>query len=354
MELSVDISKREGNFHLDVQLEAGDAPIALLGAAGCGKTLTLRCIAGLEKPDRGRIVLNERVLFDSETGVDLPPQKRRVGLLSRGCALFPHMTVRQNVAAGVWDQEDRERMTAEKLRQFQLEDAAHLRPAQLTGEQRQRTALARLLASQPRAILLDEPFAGLEAYFRFPLELELADALADFSGPVLWVSHDRGEVYRNCRYVCVLEQGRSQEIATVTGLLSHPGTESAARLSGCRNYADAIPRENAVFLPQWGVTLRCAYPLPPFLWRVGIRSRSVHLATPDAVNAFSVQVERVIEDVSSTVVLLRPVGAAQDAPPLLMELEKNAWLSNPDKERLTVSVGPQDILLLRQNVPVGM
>ena len=348
MELEVRIRKQLEDFRLDVTLEAGGAPLALLGASGCGKSVTLRCIAGLMKPDEGYIALDGRVLFDSEQGIDLSPQERRIGYLFQHYALFPHMTVRQNIAAAVWDRETRNRVAEERLRQFHLEDVADRRPHQISGGQQQRTALARIMASRPGAILLDEPLSALDSYLRFQLELELSDILSRFDGPVIWVSHDRGEVYRNCRYVCVLENGQSQEIVTVPGLLMHPGTEGAARLAGCRNYADAIPRENAVFLPLWGITLRCAYPLPPFMFRVGFRSRHVRMSAPGLVNAFDVTVKKVIEDVNSTIILLHPVGADPEAPPIQMEMEKSEWQGVEDKRNLTVSVGPQDILLLRK------
>ena len=347
MSLKVDIYKRLGSFRLNVQLEAGDRPLALLGASGGGKSATLKCIAGVMTPDEGRIILDGQVLYDSARDINLPPQRRRIGYLFRDYALFPHMTVRQNIAASVRSRPDSARIADELLYRFRLDEAAELRPRQLTMGQRQRTALARMMASDPVALLLDEPLSTVDSYLRFEMEQELETFLDAFEGPIIWVSHDRGEIYRNCRYVCVLENGASQDLVTVEGLLAHPGTEEAARLSGCRNFIDAIPRENTVFLPKWGVTLRSAYPVPPFLWRIGIRERSVIISSPDRPNAFAVTVVRVIEDVDSTIVLLRPNGAAEDAPLLRMELDKDAWRMTPDKEQLTVSVGPQDILLLR-------
>ena len=131
------------------------------------------------------------------------------------------------------------------------------------------------------------------------------------------------------------------------GLIAHPGTESAAILSGCANFTNAVARDSAVFLPDWGVTLRCAYPLPPFLWRVGIRANRVRLSEPGRINAFSVAVIKVIEDVSYITILLRPMGARRGSEPLRMQMEKSDWMAVPDKRHLTVAIGPQDILLLR-------
>ena len=235
---------------------------------------------------------------------------------------------------------------AEKLRQFRLESVADQKPGQLSGGQQQRCALARILASEPTAILLDEPFSALDSYLKYQLELELAETLGGFPGTVLWVSHDRGEVFRNCRRVCVIDRGRSQPVTTLGELFRSPGTEAAARLSGCKNYADARPREDAVFLPDWGLTLSCSRPVPEGVCRIGIRAHHVQLAGPGAENAFSCTAVKVVEDVFSTIVLLRPEGAAPEAPLLRMELDKEAWQAVPDKDRLTVSVPPEAILLL--------
>ena len=324
MALSVDIRKALGNFHLAVQFDAGDETLALLGASGCGTSVTLKCIAGILTPDEGHIELDGVTLYDSASRINLPPQRRQVGYLFQQYALFPNMTVRQNIAAAVRDKARRQTEVAEKLRQFRLE----------------------ALASEPTAILLDEPFSALDSYLKYQLELELAETLGGFPGTVLWVSHDRGEVFRNCRRVCVIDRGRSQPVTTLGELFRSPGTEAAARLSGCKNYADARPREDAVFLPDWGLTLSCGRPVPEGVCRIGIRAHHVQLAGPGAENAFSCTAVKVVEDVFSTIVLLRPEGAAPEAPLLRMELDKDNWQAVPDKDRLTVSVPPEAILLL--------
>lgn len=343
MSLSVDIQKQLGDFQLNVQFNTDDQPMALLGASGCGKSLTLRCIAGILKPDQGKIILNGQTLFDSAAHINLPPQQRRVGYLFQQYALFPNMSVRKNIACAVSQKKSRERVVKEKLRQFRLEAVADLRPGQLSGGQQQRTALARILASEPQAILLDEPLSALDSYLRYQLELELAETLEQFHGPVLWVSHDRGEAFRNCKNVCVLDHGRSQPVTSLDALFHHPGTEAAARLSGCKNYADAIPKGNEIILPQWGLTLSYNHPVPPNINRVGIRAHHIR----PAETGFPCRVLRVIEDVFSTIVLLLPAGADDGAPPLRMELEKNAWQQLPDKGTLHITIDPDNILLLQ-------
>ena len=347
MALSVDIRKKMGDFQLEVRFEAENECLALLGASGCGKSVTLRCIAGILTPDEGKIVLDGVTLFDSAAKINLPPQKRQVGYLFQQYALFPNMTVRKNIAAAVRDKQQRKAVTEEKLRQFRLEEVADKRPGQISGGQQQRTALARILASEPKAILLDEPFSALDSYLKHQLEVELAETLEQFPGTVLWVSHDRGEVFRNCRRVCVLDQGSSQGTFTLRELFHEPVTEAAARLSGCKNYADAVPTGNAVSLPEWGLTLDCGKAIPEDIRRIGIRAHHVTMADADTPGAFPCIVQRVIQDVFVTIVLLRPEGSAPDAPLLRMELDRAVWYAAEDKQHVWVTIQPRDILLLK-------
>ena len=350
MALTARIEKRFGAFQLAVDLMAETGqPLALLGASGCGKSVTLKCIAGIERPDRGRIELDGRVLFDSEAGIDLPPQRRRVGFLFQSYALFPHMTVERNVAVclGRMDKRRRRERTAELLALLHLEDQAALYPRQLSGGQRQRAALARILAAEPGVLLLDEPFSALDSFLKWQLEQELREVLERFPGPAVWVSHDRGEVYRNCSRVCVLEDGKSAPAASMAELMANPGTVAAARLSGCKNFAPVRPgpAPGRVEVPAWGLVLRAP-------WRegaaaLGLRADRIRPEEAGAVNAFPCQVVRVTEDVSSVFAALRPEAASPGAPPLWMELAKDAWAALPDRERLWAAVRPEDLMLLK-------
>ena len=350
MALTARIEKRFGAFQLAVDLMAETGqPLALLGASGCGKSVTLKCIAGIERPDRGRIELDGRVLFDSEAGIALPPQRRRVGFLFQSYALFPHMTVERNVAVclGRMDKRRRRERTAELLALLHLEDQAALYPRQLSGGQRQRAALARILAAEPGVLLLDEPFSALDSFLKWQLEQELREVLERFPGPAVWVSHDRGEVYRNCSRVCVLEDGKSAPAASMAELMANPGTVAAARLSGCKNFAPVRPgpAPGLVEVPAWGLVLRAP-------WRegaaaLGLRADRVRPEEAGAVNAFPCQVVRVTEDVSSVFAALRPEAASPGAPPLWMELAKDAWAALPDRERLWAAVRPEDLMLLK-------
>ena len=232
MVLIVDIEKTLGDFHLKVNFTAEREVMALLGASGCGKSMTLGCIAGIVRPDKGHIELNGRVLFDSEKKIDLPPQKRKVGCLFQQYALFPHMTVEQNIRAGAYarPKDEREQAVREVLHAFRLEGLENSRPSQLSGGQQQRCALARILVGQPELVLLDEPFSALDAYLKWQVELELADILKTFPCGTLFVTHNRDEVYRLCDTVCVRPEGDGQEPVPRSG---NHGCRADFRLQEC-------------------------------------------------------------------------------------------------------------------------
>lgn len=353
MALTAQIRKRLGEFQLDVEFSAGNGEaLALLGTSGCGKSVTLKCLSGIERPDWGHIELDGQVLFDSEKRIDLPPQKRRIGYLFQQYALFPNMTVEQNIAACLRHLEKSQRTARvrELIETLHLQGAEKLLPRQISGGQQQRTALARILASEPRAILLDEPLSALDSCLRWQLETELQDVLGSFGGPAVWVSHDQGEVYRNCRRVCVLDRGKSSPAVGWAELMANPQSVSAARISGCRNYVPFAPGpENGwVSVPVWGVRLRTCGAARDGASVVGIRDERVHPAEKGDENAFQCRVRRVTEDVAAMLAILEPVGASNDAPPLRMEIPKNTWTALADRELFWVAVAPEDIMLLEE------
>ena len=342
MRLCVDIEKKLGAFHLRAQFEAQDGTTALLGASGCGKSVTLKCIAGIMTPDRGRIELGERVLFDSERKIDLPPQQRRVGYLFQQYALFPNMTVEQNILCGIRREHRAEKkaLLAEKIRMFRLEGLEKKHPAQLSGGQQQRVALARILSSEPETILLDEPFSALDSYLKWNLELELADLLAGFGGPVLWVSHDLGECYRNCRSVCVMEDGKTGTVTGMDEMLRCPESVSAARLAGCKNFFAAEENNGAVYLPEWDLTLPIDAKEKSFT-TLGIPDGALALRDDAALRC---KVLRVIPGVEESILLLRPEGCAETAPALRITAARGLPLQAG--ARVTVALDLDRLLLL--------
>ena len=191
MALSVDIQKQLGRFRLQVQFEAGDERLALLGASGCGKSVTLRCIAGILTPDEGKIVLDGITLFDSAAKVDLSPQRRRVGYLFQQYALFPNMTVRQNIAAAVRERAKREETVLRLLRQFQLEQVSGQRPGQLSGGQQQRVSIGRALINAPAIVLADEPTGNLDTKNAQDIMELLKKSNRAYKQTIILITHDR-------------------------------------------------------------------------------------------------------------------------------------------------------------------
>ncbi len=293
MSLEVNIEKKLDGFILRSEFSAGDTATALLGASGCGKSMTLRCIAGIVKPDSGRIVLDGQVLFDSEQHIDLPPQQRGAGLLFQNYALFPNMTVEQNILCGLKAEKNRaarQARCAEMLRAMRLEKLARRYPAQLSGGQQQRTALARILVGNPRILMLDEPFSALDSYLREEVEGEVGSLLSGFDGTALLVTHNRDEAYRLCPEMVVLDSGRVLRTGHTRDVFADPRSVTAARLTGCKNILPCTRVDaHTVRLPGWNAPLQLALPVPKNCTAVGIRAHDFAPCSPDALNALPVK-----------------------------------------------------------------
>lgn len=206
--LEVQIYKKLAEFDLDVSFQVEDNILGLMGASGSGKSMTLKCIAGIETPDQGRIVLNNRVLFDSEKKINVPIQKRNVGYMFQSYALFPNMNVYENISVGLRARKvkDVDIVVQKVMQQFRIFELASRYPKQLSGGQRQRVALARLIAYEPDVLLLDEPFSALDEDLKKDLLQELKSEL-QISKPVIFVSHDKEEVNYLCDLKYKIKQG---------------------------------------------------------------------------------------------------------------------------------------------------
>lgn len=345
MSLFVDIEKRLGSFRLRVAFEAGNETVALLGASGCGKSMTLKCIAGIEKPDRGRIVLDGTVLFDSEKNINLSPQQRHIGLLFQSYALFPNMTVLQNLSAGAKREKNKQKRRSavrQMLKSFGLEELASRYPHQLSGGQQQRVALARMLVSEPALLLLDEPFSALDSHLRFRLEQEVRETIRSFGRTVLLVSHDRDEVYRMADRIAVMNDGRMDSFGEKHRVFAQPETRAGAVLTGCKNIS-AVQKlsENRVYATDWGMELSVSERVDR-AGAVGIRMHHIHAG--DGENAVFCRVVEEIENPFSYTVLLRPVESSH-AVPIGWEMDKADWERLRQKE-LTVCLPPEKLMLL--------
>jgi len=233
----VSLTWRLPGFSLDVAWEAGDGVAGLFGPSGSGKTLTLQCLAGLARPDGGRIAVDGRVLFDAAAGIDVPPQQRRVGYVFQGYALFPHLSVAENVGFGLRDRPraERGRRAGEVMERLELQPFAARMPRELSGGQRQRVALARALATDPALLLLDEPLSALDLPLRRALRDDLRAILAQWGTAAVLVTHDFTEAYRLGDRIVVYESGRVIQSAPRSELLWRPASEAVARIMGIRN-----------------------------------------------------------------------------------------------------------------------
>ena len=342
MSLEVNIRKQLGTFTLDVSFSAQNEVLALLGPSGCGKSMTLRCIAGVERPDAGRIVADGRVLFDSARNIDLPPQQRRVGLLFQNYALFPNMTVEQNLAAGLGWAGRNSPLVAEYLHRFRLEGLEHHLPRQLSGGQQQRAALARMLITRPALLMLDEPFSALDAHLRWELEQEVLAITRSFGGTTLLVSHNRDEVYRIARSIAVYGQGTIDRVGEKWELFRHPRTAVTARLTGCKNIAPARWGQGQAAVPDWGLTLAAPAPEEPANC-VGLRAHYLQAVSRPGENVFPYEVVSSIEDTFSVILMVRPVDAPR-ARPIRWELSKADYAALPPGQ--LVRIPPEALMPL--------
>jgi molybdate transport system ATP-binding protein len=236
--------------------------------------MTLRSIAGIFQPDEGRIVLGDRVLYDSARRVDLKPQVRNIGYLFQNYALFPNMTVRENIMAGLSGSKDAKMARAnEMIAKFGLSSLEDRLPGQLSGGQQQRCALARIMAYRPDVILLDEPFSALDWYLRDRMQRELYDMLKDYEGMVIMVSHDRDEIYRFSEELLIVDAGHVIRHGATREVFSDPGTRSAAVLTGCKNFSRAERiDDHHVRAMEWGITIETERVLPEGIRDLGFRA----------------------------------------------------------------------------------
>ncbi len=274
MGIDIEIKKRLSNFCLHMSFREDSGRIGVLGASGSGKSMMLKMIAGIEKPDSGKIILDGKELYDSDVHINLKPQKRNVGYLFQNYALFPNMTVSQNIAAGLnGDKEKVRSRVSEMIQKFQLMGLENVLPGKLSGGQQQRTALARIMAYEPDMILLDEPFSALDVYLKDRMQEELMEMLSDYKGKVIMVSHSRDEIYRFSDTLLIVDDGKIINHGSTREIFARPETKAAAVLTGCKNFSRAeILDVHTIRATDWGITIKIKQEVPKNTCYIGYRA----------------------------------------------------------------------------------
>ncbi|MGI6644133.1 MAG: sulfate/molybdate ABC transporter ATP-binding protein [Bacillota bacterium] len=353
MSMEVQIKKRLSSFELDVEFETSGERLGILGASGAGKSMTLKCIAGIENPDSGRIVLGGRVLFDSRRKINLTPQERSVGYLFQDYALFPNMTVARNIASAIrLPRRQRYARVTQFIEFFHLHQLDNRYPCEISGGERQRVALARVLASEPIALMLDEPFSALDTYLREQLQLQMQRGLKNYGGDVLLVTHGLDEVYRFCERVLVLDRGTVVSFGSPKDVFENPGSLTTAKVSGCYNISRAkMTGQYTVMALDWGFQLVTRDLVSREVSHVGIRPHGLKPAgQQDTENVLTLEPVEVIHGPSAITVVLssRGDGEALDEQCLWWKLTPEEWYRlYRQRAPRRFSVMPEDVMLLR-------
>lgn len=280
MRLFVDIKKNLPGFELNMRFDTDKGILGFLGSSGSGKSMTLNCIAGLVKPDKGKIILNDRVLFNSDAGIDMPIKDRKVGFLFQNYALFPHMNVEQNIgyALNSLGKSQRKKIVEEKIEMMQLTGLEKRYPSQLSGGQQQRVALARALAVDPEVLLLDEPFSALDNHLRRHMIIQMCETLSSYTGATLFVTHNLEEAFQLCNNIIIVDKGKNIEAGNKHKIFQSPRTVAAAQLTGCKNISSVkMLSPDLVEASDWNSKIKINNPENKTITHVGIRAHYIDL-----------------------------------------------------------------------------
>jgi len=284
MKLYVNIQKKYKEFSLDVAFKCEEGILGLLGASGSGKSMTLRCIAGIDTPDSGLIVLDDVVYFDSKKGINLSSQERQVGFLFQNYALFPHLTVYQNLgfALNIKNKSEKDKVINAYLEMVAMSDYSDRYPRQLSGGQQQRVAIARALAIQPRALLLDEPFSALDNHLRSQMEKHLLEVLKAYEGVAIFVSHNVEETYRIAEQLVIFSEGKVIADANRDSLFKNPPNVNSAQITGCKNISPTLKiGDHTVLATSWQFQIPLISEKNSKSTHVGIRAHHIKIRPND-------------------------------------------------------------------------
>lgn len=348
MSLYVDIEKCFKNFQLKVKFEADDEIISIFGESGCGKSLTLKCISGIETPDKGKIILNNNILFDSKNGINVAVCKRNTGYLFQNFALFPNMTVRKNIfTASKGNKKERNKKTSEIIKRFCLEELENLYPNNLSGGQQQRTAIARMIVSQPEIMMFDEPFSSLDDHIKWKLEQELIDIIKEFKKTVLFVSHNKNEVYHISNKIAVMNKGKIEAFDKKEEIFKNPNTLSTALLTGCQNISRAVKiSDNSINAIDWNINLKLSEQVINDINFVGIYSNGFEILNNKSdINVIECKILKEIQDINSVIIIFSV--QENNFVKLNCEISKNKWAELKEKDLLYLRFPSDKLIQMR-------
>ena len=274
MSLQIRLQENYGNFQLDIDETIEASRVGILGASGAGKSMTLKMLAGIMTPGKGRILYGDRLLLDTDRKVNVRPQKRKIGYMFQNYALFPSMTVEENIGIGIPAKESgRKDIIREMTERFHLSGLEKQLPAELSGGQQQRVAMARILASAPEMILLDEPFSALDVHLRDRMQRELLNQLKDYPGMVFMVSHNRDEIYRFSEEILIMDRGKIISRGSRKEVFARPATKAAAAMTGCKNFSAATRLDDHhLRADSWGLVITTERKLDADVHFIGYRA----------------------------------------------------------------------------------
>ena len=274
MVIQAEFKQKYYNFTLDISLKSRSLRLGILGGSGAGKSMTLKMLAGIMTPQKGFLSMDDRVLLDTGRRINVSPRKRRIGYLFQNYALFPNMTVEENIGAGIPGRgQEKKKTVSELITRFHLTGLEGQIPSELSGGQQQRVALARILACQPEMILLDEPFSALDGHLKDRMQRELLMQLEDYPGPVYMVSHSRDEIYRFSDEIIILDEGKIISQGRKAEVFAKPASIKAAALTGCKNFSRATRISDHSFrADSWGVLVSTSRALPDRFTHIGYRA----------------------------------------------------------------------------------
>ncbi len=343
--LEVEIKKEFKNFKLDAKFSNEKGILGILGASGSGKSLSLKAIAGIIKPDYGKIILNGRVLFDKEKKINIPTKDRKVGYLFQDYALFPNMTVYENIKTGLRGKNRNfEKIINKKLEELHISHIKNSTPDMISGGEKQRAALARILVNEPEILLLDEPYSAIDGYLRWSIELEVRKIIEEYKIPTLFVSHDRDEIYRMCDNIVIMSKGKSESKKTTKELFHNPETMAAAELSGCKNFSEIEKvGENSYKLKAWDLDLYLEKDHKEKF--IGIRGHDIEIsAEKKEKNSFEVEILKEIEQTFNMCLIIRKKeGQGQ----MTVFLEKEKWNNLKKEKTLYFNLREDNIMFLK-------